>query len=155
MLLNSFLLILFLTNIILNNIKVIGAVFLIELLLNIFRTKNIGKNIKKLKFLIYIYIGMFVMQIFSNQEGEILFKIWNIYITKVAVSNFSINFLRIINMIMLSWLIDKNSSIFNHFGKYKIIIENVIELVPEAFVMFKKRMKLKPFIRYIFKKIKI
>ena len=95
------------------------------------------------------------MQIFSNQEGEILFKIWNIYITKVAVSNFSINFLRIINMIMLSWLIDKNSSIFNHFGKYKIIIENVIELVPEAFVMFKKRMKLKPFIRYIFKKIKI
>lgn len=155
MLLNSLLLVLFVINIIINNIQMIGAVFFLELLLNLYRNKNVWASIKKLKFLLYIYIGMFVMQIFSNQEGEILFKVYSVYITKPAIMNFAINFLRIINMIMLSWLVSKESSIFNQFGRYKMVIESVIQLVPEVFIVFRKRMKLKSFVRYIFKKINI
>lgn len=155
MLLNSILLILFLANIILNNIKVIGAVFFGELLLNMFLNPNLKNNIKKLKVLIYIYLGTFIIQILSVQEGEVLFKIFSIYITKTAVFNFAVNFMRIINLIMLSWLVSKKSSIFNHFGEYKRVMENVVELVPEVFVIFRKRMRLKNFFRHIFKKIKI
>ena len=155
MLLNSILLILFLTSIILNDLRVIGTVFLVELFLNIFLNKNLANNIKKLRVLIYIYLGTFIVQILSIQEGEVLFKIFNIYITKTALENFAINFMRIINLIMLSWLLNKKCSIFDHFGEYKRVMENVIELVPEVFVMFRKRMKLKSFFRYIFKKIKI
>lgn len=155
MLLNSILLILFLANIILNNIKVIGAVFFGELLLNMFLNPNLKNNIKKLKVLIYIYLGTFIIQILSVQEGEVLFKVFSIYITKMAVLNFAVNFMRIINLIMLSWLVSKKSSIFNHFGEYKRVMENVVELVPEVFVIFRKRMRLKNFFRHIFKKIKI
>lgn len=155
MLLNSILLILFLVNILLNNVKIIGAVFFGELFLNLFLNKNLKSSVKKLRVLLYIYIGTFIIQILSMQEGEVLFKFFNIYITKTAIENFAINFLRIINLIMLSWLLNKKSSIFNHFGKYKNVIENVVELVPEVFVMFRKRMTLKQFFKHIYKKVKI
>ncbi len=155
MLLNSILLIFFLISIILDDLRIIGAVFFGELLLNIILNKNLRNNIKKLRVLIYIYFGTFIIQILSVQEGEVLFKVFNIYITKTALENFAVNFIRIINLIMLSWLLNKNSSIFNHFGKYKRVMENVIELVPEVFVMFRKKMKLKNFFRHILKKIKI
>ncbi len=155
MLLNSILTVLFLTSIILDDIRVIGTVFILELFLNIILNKNLKNNIKKLRILIYIYLGTFIIQILSVQEGEVLFKVFNIYITKTAVLNFAVNFMRIINLIMLSWLLNKKCSIFDYFGEYKRVIENVIELVPEVFVMFRKRMRLKSFFRHIFKKIKI
>ena len=155
MLLNSILAVLFLTSIIFDDLRIIGAVSAAELLLNIFLNKNLKNDIKKLKVLIYIYIGTFLIQIFSHQEGEVLIKIWNIYITKAGLINFTINFLRVVNLIMLSWLLSKKCSIFNHFGKYKRVAENVLELVPEVFVMFRKKMTLKKFFRHILKKIKI
>lgn len=155
MLLNSILVVLFLTSIIFDDLRIIGAVSAGELLLNIFLNKNLKNDIKKLKILIYIYIGIFLIQIFSHQEGEVLIKIWNIYITKAGLANFTINFLRVVNLIMLSWLLSKKCSIFNHFGKYKRVTENVLELVPEVFVMFRKKMTLKKFFRHILKKIKI
>lgn len=155
MLLNSILAVLFLTSIIFDDLRIIGAVSAAELLLNIFFNKNLKNDIKKLKILIYIYIGTFLIQIFSHQEGEVLIKIWNIYITKAGLVNFTINFLRVVNLIMLSWLLSKKCSIFNHFGKYKRVAENVLELVPEVFVMFRKKMTLKKFFRHILKKIKI
>lgn len=155
MLLNSILAVLFLTSIIFDDLRIIGAVSAAELLLNIFLNKNLKNDIKKLKILIYIYIGTFLIQIFSHQEGEVLIKIWNIYITKAGLVNFTINFLRVVNLIMLSWLLSKKCSIFNHFGKYKRVAENVLELVPEVFVMFRKKMTLKKFFRHILKKIKI
>lgn len=155
MLLNSILAVLFLTSIIFDDLRIIGAVSAAELLLNIFLNKNLKNDIKKLKILIYIYIGTFLIQIFSHQEGEVFIKIWNIYITKAGLVNFTINFLRVVNLIMLSWLLSKKCSIFNHFGKYKRVAENVLELVPEVFVMFRKKMTLKKFFRHILKKIKI
>lgn len=155
MLLNSILLVFFVISIVLNDLRVIGAVFFAELFLNIFLNKNLLNNIKKLRVLVYIYLGTFLIQIFSHQEGEVLFKVFNMYITKAGLENFAVNFLRIINLIMLSWLLSKSCSIFNHLGRYKNVMENVIELVPEVFVMFRKKMKLKYFLRHILKKIKI
>ncbi|WP_300330920.1 hypothetical protein [Fusobacterium sp.] len=123
--------------------------------LNIFRNKNLLKDIKKLRILIYIYGLTFMMYVFTQQEGEVLFKIFGLYLTKEAVINFSINFIKIINFIMVSWLFNGNNIIFNRLGRYKSIIESVIELVPEVFVLFKKRLKIKAFLKHILTSIKL
>ena len=155
MLLNSILLIFFSVSIIFDDLRIIGAVFFAELLFNLILNKNLKGNVKKLRVLLYIYLGTFLIQIFSHQEGEILFKVFNLYITKAGMENFIVNFLRIMNLIMLSWLLSKECSIFNHFGNYGKVMENVVELVPEVFVIFRKKMGLKNFLRHILKKIKI
>lgn len=123
--------------------------------LNIFKNKNLLKDIKKLRILIYIYGLTFIMYVFTQQEGEVLFKIFGLYLTKEAVINFSINFIKIINFIMVSWLFNGNNIIFNRLGRYKSIIESVIELVPEVFVLFKKRLKIKAFLKHILTSIKL
>ncbi len=96
-----------------------------------------------------------MMYVFTQQEGEVLFKIFGLYLTKEAVINFSINFIKIINFIMVSWLFNGNNIIFNRLGRYKSIIESVIELVPEVFVLFKKRLKIKAFLKHILTSIKL
>ncbi|WP_320673359.1 hypothetical protein [Fusobacterium perfoetens] len=95
------------------------------------------------------------MYVFSQQEGEIIWKIGGIYLTKEAIENFSLNFLRIINFIMISWLIKGDNIIFNKFSGYKDVIEKVIQLVPEVFVLFRKRLKIKSFLRHILTSIRI
>lgn len=123
--------------------------------LNIFKNKDLLKDIKKLRILIYIYGLTFIMYVFTQQEGEVLFKIFELYLTKEAVINFSINFIKIINFIMVSWLFNGNNIIFNRLGRYKSIIESVIELVPEVFVLFRKRLKIKAFLKHILTSIKL
>ena len=138
-----------------SNLKILGIIFLVVACLNIFKNKNLIKNIKKLRILIYIYGLTFFMYVFTQQEGEVLFKIFGLYLTKEAVINFSINFIKILNFIMVSWILDGNNIIFNRLGRYKKIIENVIELVPEVFVLFKKRLKIKSFLRHILTSIEL
>ena len=153
--LNSISLLLLIVNIINSNLKVLGAIFILLNALNIFLNKNLLKNIKKLKILIYIYFLTFFMYVFSGQEGEVILKIFGVYLTKEALINFLSNFVRVINFIMVSWLIKGDSVLFNKLGRYKKVIENVVELVPEVFVLFKKRLKIKSFLRHILTSIKL
>lgn len=128
---------------------------LIILIMNIFLNKNLIKDLKKIRFLIYIYILTFMVQIYYNQQGEVLFKMFNIYITKSGVVNFLSNFFRILNLIMISWLINMKKKWPKFLREYQEIFENVIDLAPEVFILIKKRMKLKWFFRYILRQIKI
>lgn len=95
------------------------------------------------------------MYVFSGQEGEVILKIFGVYLTKETLINFLSNFVRVINFIMVSWLIKGDSVLFNKLGRYKKVIENVVELVPEVFVLFKKRLKIKSFLRHILTSIKL
>lgn len=95
------------------------------------------------------------MYIFSGQEGEVILKIFGVYLTKEALINFLSNFVRVMNFIVVSWLIKGDSVLFNKLGRYKKVIENVVELVPEVFVLFKKRLKIKSFLRHILTSIKL
>ena len=95
------------------------------------------------------------MYVFSGQEGEVILKIFGVYLTKETLINFLSNFVRIMNFIMVSWLIKGDSVLFNKLGRYKKVIENVVELVPEVFVLFKKRLKIKSFLRHILTSIKL
>lgn len=151
--LNSFLLILFVSTIFVESIKVILAIFLLELVLNVFLNKAFIKDLKKLRFLVYIYIFTFIINIISNQNGEVLFKIFNIYVTKNGLQNFVMTFLRVINLVILSWLVKDSSFLTKRLGRYKIVVENVIRLVPEVFVIFKRRLKFKAFLRHILTRI--
>lgn len=89
-----------------------------------------------------------------NQEGEVLFKIFNFYITRAGLNGFFINFFRVFNLLMMSWIVTSQKIFNDSFGKYQRVIENVISLVPEVITAFKKRIKLKWFFRYILNQVK-
>ena len=57
--------------------------------------------------------------------------------------NFAVNFIRILNLILMSWLINEMKLLTGRFSKYQKIIDTVIDLVPVVFVLFKKKMKAK------------
>jgi len=154
-LLNSLLLILFISTVFIQNLKVISIIFLIVFVLNVVLNKNLIINLKKLKILVYIYMVTFIIQIISHQNGEVLFKVFNIYVTKNGVIYFLVTFLRIINLMMISWLAKDSGFLMNKLGGYRQVIENVIRLIPEVFVLFKRRLKFKSFLRYILREIKL
>ncbi|STO31271.1 Uncharacterised protein [Fusobacterium necrogenes] len=153
--LRSSLLILLLLNIFINNLLYIGTTTLILFILNLIYNRNLKENIQRVRFLFFFYFLTCLLQIFYTQEGEVLFKFLKFYITKEGIYNFLLNFLRIFNLLLLSWIVVEQKFIGNKFSKYQKIIELVIELVPQAILLIRKRMRIKWFFRYILKQIKV
>ncbi|MDX8336260.1 hypothetical protein [Candidatus Cetobacterium colombiensis] len=154
MLKNS-ILILFILNLLIKDMKILALLFMVGIILNFIFNKELIKHLKKLKFLLFIYLTTFLAQIYYHQEGEVLFKIYSIYVTKGGVLNFASSFLRIINLILLSWLVNTQKLLPKSLASYQSIIEDVIELIPEVFKIFKSKRKIKWFFRYILSQIKI
>lgn len=153
--LRSSLFILLLLNIFLNNLLYIGVTTIILFLLNLKYNKNLRENIRRVKFLFFLYFITCFLQIFYTQEGEVLFKISKFYVTKEGMYNFFLNFMRVFNLLLLSWLVVAQKLINTKFNKYQKIIETVIELVPQAILLIRKRMRIKWFFRYILKQIRV
>ena len=111
MLLKSSLFLLLLSNIFINNLKFMCGISVILLLLNIILNKELKNNLSKMKFLFFLYFSTCLIQLFYKQEGRVLFKIANFYITEEGMFNFLLNFLRIFNLLMISWIVSakKNS----------------------------------------------
>lgn len=155
MLLKSSLLLLLLSNIFINNLKFMCGISVILLLLNIILNKELKNNLSKMKFLFFLYFSTCLIQLFYKQEGRVLFKIANFYITEEGMFNFLLNFLRIFNLLMISWIVSAKKIVSGKFNKYQKVIETVIDLVPQALVLIKKRMRIKWFFRHILKQIKV
>lgn len=153
--LRSSLLILLLLNIFCSNIYYIGISTILLLGINLRYNKDLIKNIKRVKFLFFFYFMTCLLQIFYTQEGEVILKFYNFYLTKEGVMNFTLNLLRIFNLLLLSWVVSTQKFLTGRFIKYQKIIETVIELVPEALLLIKKRMGIKRFFRYILEQIKV
>ena len=153
--LRSSLFILLLLNIFLNNLLYIGVTTIILFLLNLKYNKSLRENIGRVKFLFFLYFITCFLQIFYTQEGEVLFKISKFYVTKEGMYNFFLNFMRVFNLLLLSWLVVAQKLINTKFNKYQKIIETVIELVPQAILLIRKRMRIKWFFRYILKQIRV
>lgn len=153
--LRSSLFILLLLNIFINDLLYIGVTTIILFLLNLKYNKNLRENIGRVRFLFFLYFITCFLQIFYTQEGEVLFKISKFYITKEGMYNFFLNFMRIFNLLLLSWLVVAQKLINTKFNKYQKIIETVIELVPQAILLIRKRMRIKWFFRYILKQIRV
>ncbi|WP_366453755.1 CbiQ family ECF transporter T component [uncultured Fusobacterium sp.] len=153
--LRSSLLILLLLNIFCSNIYYIGISTILLFGINLRYNKDLIKNIKRVKFLFFFYFMTCLLQIFYTQEGEVILKFYNFYLTKEGVINFILNLLRIFNLLLLSWVVSTQKFLTGRFIKYQKIIETVIELVPEALLLIKKRMGIKRFFRYILEQIKV
>lgn len=153
--LKSSLLLLLIINIFSNNIFVIFIATLFLILLSLKCKVHIIENMKKIRFLFFLYFMTCLLQIFYTQEGRVIFKIYKFYLTYEGLGNFLLNFLRIYNLLLLSWIVSNQKLLNGRFNKYQDIIENVIDLVPKALVLIKKRMKIKWFFRYILKQIKV
>ncbi len=153
--LRSSLLILLLINIFFTNINVIFISTILLFTINIKYNKELITQIKRVRFLFFFYFVTCLLQIFYTQEGEVIIKIYNFYLTKEGVLNFTLNFLRILNLLLLSWIVSTQKILVGRFVKYQNIIETVIELVPEAILLIRKRMGIKRFFRYILKQIKV
>ena len=155
MLLKSSLFLLLLSNILINNLKIMCGISIILLLLNITLNKDLKNNLNRMKFLFFLYFSTCLIQLFYKQEGRVLFKIANFYITEEGMFNFLLNFLRIFNLLMISWIVSAKKIVSGKFNKYQKVIETVIDLVPQALVLIKKRMRIKWFFRHILKQIKV
>jgi len=155
MLLKSSLLILFIGNVYLSHPLDMVVIFFIVLLINLFRNKELKKGLKKMRFLFLFYMGTCFFQLLYLQEGEVVYRIYNFYITRTGIITVTVNFLRIINLIMISWLVNSGNLLRGPLKKYQLVGECVMELVPEVFSLFKKRMKPKWFFRHILKQIKV
>lgn len=155
MLLKSSLFLLLLSNIFINNLKIMCGISVILLLLNIILNKELKNNLNRMKFLFFLYFSTCLIQLFYKQEGRVLFKIANFYITEEGMFNFLLNFLRIFNLLMISWIVSAKKIVRGKFNKYQKVIETVIDLVPQALVLIKKRMRIKWFFRHILKQIKV
>lgn len=153
--LKSSLILLLVFNIFINNLMCIGVATVILVLLNLLYNKNFKENMGRLKFLFFLYFVTCLLQIFYTQEGEVLFKISKFYITKEGMYNFLLNYLRVFNLLLISWVVIATRIVNIKFSKYQNIIENVIELVPQAILLIRKRMRIKWFFRYILKQIKV
>lgn len=153
--LKSSLFLLLLVNIFFNNIFVIFIATLILIILNLRLKIDIIENVKKIRFLFFLYFMTSLFHIFYMQEGHVIFKVYNFYLTEEGVRNFILNFLRIINLLLISWIVTTQKMLNGKFSKYQNIIENVIDLVPVSLILIKKRMKIKWFFRYILKQIKV
>ena len=153
MLLKSSLFILLLVNIFTSNLIILSTILIVVLILNFTLNKNLRKHARQLKVLLFFYLSTFLIQLYYGQQGKVLFKFYNFYITQEGLINFGVSFIRILNLILMSWLINEMKLLTGRFSKYQKIIDTVIDLVPEVFVLFKKRMKAKNFTRYILKDI--
>ena len=153
MLLKSSLFILLLVNIFTSNLLILSSILLVVLILNLCLNKNLKKHSRQLKVLLFFYLSTFLVQLYYGQQGKVLFKFYNFYLTEEGLMNFGVSFIRILNLILMSWLINEMKLLTGRFSKYQKIIDTVIDLVPIVFVLFKKRMKAKNFTRYILKDI--
>ena len=153
MLLKSSLFILLLVNIFTSNLLILSSILLVVLILNLCLNKNLKKHSRQLKVLLFFYLSTFLVQLYYGQQGKVLFKFYNFYLTQEGLMNFGVSFIRILNLVLMSWLINEMKLLTGRFSKYQKIIDTVIDLVPVVFVLFKKRMKSKNFTRYILKDI--
>lgn len=153
MLLKSSLFLLLLVNIFTSNLTILSVILITLLILNFTLNKNLKKHVRQLKVLLFFYLSTFLIQLYYGQQGKVLFKLFSFYITQEGLINFGVTFIRILNLILMSWLINEMKLLTGKFSKYQKIIDTVIDLVPDVFVLFKKRMKAKNFTRYILKDI--
>lgn len=102
-----------------------------------------------------------VLQLLLIQEGKVLYKFdiniiftkFTLYITEEGLKTGYTNFLRIVNLLLISSLITSQKLISTKGNKYQNVIKNVIDLIPESIILIKKKLKIKSFIRHVLKEI--
>lgn len=150
MLLNSLLFILIL---LIRDFRIGLIISITLLIINSFINKDIKSDIKKLKFFMIFYLMTCLSQIFFNQEGKVMFKFLNIYITDTGIEKMLLNFFKINSLVFLSWLIKTKGKLGFKLFSYELIIEIIIEMIPQVFSLFKNKVGVKNFYKKILLKV--
>ena len=116
MLLKSSLFILLLVNIFTSNLIILSAILIVVLILNLTLNKNLKKHARQLKILLFFYLSTFLIQLYYGQQGKVLFKFYSFYITQEGLINFGVSFIRILNLILMSWLINEMKLLTGRFS---------------------------------------
>lgn len=153
MLLKSSIGFLLLLTILTSNIYILIIVAGLMIFSNLLFNKNLKYYIKKMKYVFLFYLTTILFQLFMIQDGEVIFKFYNFYITWRGIIQIGINFLRIFDILLISWLINAQNIFTGRLQRYNELIDTILELIPEVFVLFKKKMKFKSFFRHILKQI--
>ena len=153
MLLKSSIFLILLTTIITTNIYILTIVAGLMIISNLLFNKNLKSSIKKMKYVFLLYFTTVLFQLFMIQDGEVIFKFYNYYITWRGVTQVGINFLRIFDILLISWLINARNIFTGRLQRYNELIDIIIELVPEVFILFKKKLKFNSFFRHTLKQI--
>ena len=153
MLLKSSIFFILLITIITTNIYILISVAGLMIISNLLFNKDLKKSIKRMKYVFLLYFTTVLFQLFMIQDGEVIFKFYNFYITWRGVTQVGINFLRIFDILLISWLINARNIFTGRLKRYNELIDIIIELVPEVFVLFRKKLKFNSFFRHILKQI--
>lgn len=153
MLLKSSIFFILLLTILTSNIYILITVAGLMIFSNLLFNKNLKVYINRIKYVFFLYFTTILFQLLMIQDGEVIFKFYNFYITWRGITQVGINFLRISDILLISWLINAQNIFTGRFQRYNKLIDTIIELVPEIFILFKKKMKFKAFFRHILKQI--
>ncbi|MCK5779556.1 MAG: hypothetical protein KAH04_00945 [Psychrilyobacter sp.] len=153
MLLKSSIVLILLLTILTTNTYILIIIAGLMIASNLLFNKKIKSSIKKMKYVFLLYFTTVLFQLFMIQDGEVIFKIYNFYITWRGVTLVGVNFLRIFDILLISWLINAQNIFTGRLRRYNELIDIIIELVPEVFILFKKRLRFKLFFRHIIKQI--
>lgn len=144
LLLSSFL---FVVNLLMKDIRYLLILSILLLLISYKKKKKIPL------FVYFFYLTLSLSKIFFYQEGEVLIKVFGLYITKEAVLASSILYIKLFNILHLSKLISSKINIRKLKFAYSDIIEIIIEMVPEIFTLFKKRVRIRDMYTKILRKV--
>lgn len=153
MLLQSSLFIVLLITLFTQNIYLLLLIASLALGWNLLFNKKIGTKFKSFKFIFLIYLTTILAQLFLTQEGAILWKIGPLYITKFGIFTTLRNFLRVVTIVFLSWILNTQKILRGPLKRYSEIMDVVMEVIPEVFVLVKRKMGIKKFFRHIIKQI--
>lgn len=145
--------VIFAINLFFQDWRILCLPFLFLLCWNIGYNSKFKEQLKRIWILCFFYLSTFLIQLYYHQEGRVLLQVFGFYITLEGIQQFLGNFLRILNLILLSWLVAEQKIFHGRFARYQEIVETVIEFVPQVFVLFRKKMKIKWFFGYILKKV--
>lgn len=153
MLLNNFFLLLVILTIVFYDVKSMLVILLIVFFINLYK-KNINiKNIKKLKYSIVFIIISFVFQLILNNYGEIFYSFYSINIYYQGIKFGFVTTIKILNLILISWIIDYEKILPNLISKYSKIVKIAINNVPYVFLLFKENKNPKKVFENLIKKI--
>lgn len=150
MLLESSLLII---NIFNKNIYLLISMLIFLLIFNFYIDIEFLYKIKKMDKFILIYLFYLIVSIFLYKTGKIIYNLGNIYITYEGVLKSTINFLRLINFLLISFMISfkfknkkirfssKDSKIKKIENYYSEIFEHILKAIPFIFDLIKKKVK--------------
>lgn len=153
MLLNKLFLIPLILIIIIYDLKKLLLFFIILFFLYILKRNNILENFKKIKYSLVFIITSFIFQLFLNNYGKVFFSIYNINIYYKGIEMGFVSVLKILNLILISWIVEYDKIIPSRLQKYNKIITVVIKNIPYVFVLLKKNKNPNDVFKKILKKV--